>query len=104
MLCFITSKFVSCVTRFPRMRLSFFARRRRRAKSVTVLPIDWERMTIWLSDMEDCLPEGVYLQVCDLTKQLHSAQTLHDQRYLIDELIRSNDGQWMFAKRNSLCC
>lgn len=85
------------------LRLRFLMRRRR-VKSVTILPIDWERMTNWLSEMEDCLPEGVYLQVCDLTKQLHSAQTLHDQRCLIDELVRSNEEQWVYAKRNSLCC
>lgn len=85
------------------LRLRFLMRRRR-VKSVTILPIDWEQITNWLSEMEDCLPEGVYLQVCDLTKQLHSAQTLHDQRFLIDELVRSNEEQWVYAKRNSLCC
>ena len=78
--------------------------RRRRTRSVTILPIDWERMTNWLSDMEECLPEGVYLQVCDLTKQLHSAQTLHEQRDLQQELRYRNEDQWAFAKRNSLCC
>ena len=84
------------------LRLRFLLRLRRRRR-VAVVPIDWKRMTNWLSDMEDCLPEGVYLQVCDLTKQPHSAQTLHDQRYLIDELVRSNEEQWVYAKRDSLC-
>jgi len=85
------------------MRL-WFPRRRRRVKNVAVLPIDWERLTNWLSDMEDCLPEGVYLQVCDLAKQLHAAQDVCDQRLLIDELMRSNDRQWVFATQNLLCC
>lgn len=85
------------------LRLRFLVRRRR-VRRVTILPIDWDHITNWLSDMEDCLSEGVYLQVCALTKQLHSADTAHEQQYLIEELVRSNEEQWVYAKRNSLCC
>ncbi len=68
------------------------------------MKIDWVRMTNWLMDMGECLPEGRYLHVCDVMKQLYSAQTLDEQRLLIDELKRSENRQWMFAARNSLCC
>jgi hypothetical protein len=72
--------------------------------TATVIPIDWVRLTNWLTDMEECLPEGMYLYVCDVMKQLYSAQTLEEQRFFIDELKRSGDWQWMFAARNLLCC
>lgn len=70
----------------------------------THMNIDWVRMTNWLTDMEECLPEGGYLYVCDVMKQLYSAQTLDEQRFLIGELRRCDDRQWMLAARNSLCC
>ncbi len=85
------------------LRLRFLLRLRRRRR-VAVVPIDWERLTNWLSDMEDCLPEGVYLQVCELAKRLYFAQTSHEQHDLIQELRCHNEEQWGFVTRNSLCC
>jgi hypothetical protein len=99
---FLRLKFRIVCNKTSTMRIPFFVRRPRRTTSVT--PIDWERVTNWLSDMEECLPEGVYLQVCDLAKRLHSAQTSHEQHDLMQELMCHNEDQWAFATKNLLCC
>lgn len=79
------------------MVVRFLLRRHRRVNpKASLLQLDWSRLTEWLTDMEDRVPDGIYLDICTLLKRLYSAHTLEEQRSCLHELQVLEGTQWSF--------
>lgn len=86
------------------MVVRLFRRRHRRVNPyASLLQLDWPRLTEWLTDMEERVPDGIYLDICTLLKRLHSAHTLEEQRTYLHELQVLEGMQWSFLIDPLVC-
>ena len=79
------------------MIVRFLLRRHRRVNpTASLLQLNWSRFSEWLTDMEERVPDGVYLDMCTLLKRLYSAHTREEQRSYLHELEVLEATQWSF--------
>ena len=61
------------------------------------LRLDWTRLTECLTDIEECIPDGIYLTICTLLKHIYPADTLEEQRSYLRELqVLLESMQWSY--------
>lgn len=84
----------------------FMTRCRRRVNTEATPPmrLDWMRLSEWLTEMEERVPDGVYLEICTLLKHLYSANTLEAQRFYIREIWAFDGTQWSYHLQDPLAC